>query len=46
MVLLKTGIFLFKSKGSPNLKYINELIGYVVETGICMQFMKWRFHSV
>jgi hypothetical protein len=46
MVFLEKGIFLFKSKGIPNLKHINEFIGYVVEAGIYMQFMKWRVHSV
>jgi hypothetical protein len=39
LVLLETGFFLFKSRGSLTLKYINDFIGHIVEAAIYMQFM-------
>jgi hypothetical protein len=38
--------FHFKNNWSPTLKFINEVIGQIVETEIYMQFMKRRVHNV
>jgi hypothetical protein len=38
-VLFEQDFFLFKSKVSPTLKYINDVIDHIVEVGIYMQFM-------
>jgi len=46
MVLVENGFFLFTTRGSTTLKYINDVIDHTVETEICMQFMKRSFHSV
>jgi len=42
----KLDSFLFTTKGSTTLKYINDVIDHIVETEIDMQFQKRCVHSV
>jgi hypothetical protein len=46
LVFGKHDFFLFKSRGSPTLKYINDVIDHKAEAGIYIQFIKRCFHNV